>query len=181
MKKQNENKHQKSLKLITLLITSLIIATVSAQVYSYMYINGSITIRAQKLIWIKGGDAPSDTTISGGTVTMDLDVEAGTIQNFTECLFLKNQDSAAHNLTITVTTAASSSTFEVVKIYIYKNSTGSWEYVDTLDVTVLNDQYSTYTGKTPLISGGYYRLTFEVKANTGTSGTHDFKIEVRYE
>ncbi|MGQ9641774.1 MAG: hypothetical protein ACUVUF_06600 [Candidatus Bathycorpusculaceae bacterium] len=118
--------YKKSLKLITLVITSLIIATVSAQVYSYMYIDGRITIGAQKLIWIKGDDAPADATISGGTVTMDLDVEAGTTKNFTECLFLKNQDTASHNLNITVTTAASSDTFEVVKIYIYKNSSGSW-------------------------------------------------------
>jgi len=172
--------YKKNLKFITLLLSALIIATVSAATYSYMYIDGSITIGAQKLIWMEGTDAPSDISISGGTVTMDLDVEAGTIQNFTECLFLKNQDSAAHNLTIIVTTDASTITFDVVKIYIYENSTGSWLYVDTLDVTVLNDEYSTYTG-TPLGAGNYYRLTFEVKAKTGTSGTHNFDIKVTYE
>jgi hypothetical protein len=172
--------YKKNLKFITLLLSALIIATVSAATYSYMYIDGSITIGTQKLIWMEGTDAPSDISISGGTVTMDLDVAAGTIQNFTECLFLKNQDSAAHNLTIIVTTAASASTFDVVKIYIYENSTGSWLYVDTLDVTVLNDEYSTYTG-TPLAAGNYYRLTFEVKAKTGTSGTHNFDIKVTYE
>jgi hypothetical protein len=173
--------YKKSLKLITLLVTSILIATVSAQVYSYMYINGSVTIGSAKLVWIKGTDAPSDATISGGTVTMDLDVQPGINQNFTECLFLKNQDAASHNLTITVTTAVSTGTFDSMKAYIYKNSTGSWVYVDTLDVTSLNDQYSTYTGNTPLITSGFYRLTFEVKAKTGTSGTENFQITVRYE
>ncbi len=173
--------YKKSLKLVTLLASSILIALVSASTYSYMFIDGSVTIGTQKLIWLEGSDAPSGTTISGDTVTTDLDVEAGATKNFTECLFLKNQDTSAHNLTITVTTASSTGTFDIHKIYIYKNSSGSWEYVDTLDVTVLDDQYSTYTGNTPLVASGYYRLTFEVKAKTGTSGTHNFDIKVTYE
>jgi len=173
--------YKRSFKLITLLVTSILIATVSASVYSFMYINGSVTIGSAKLVWIKGTDAPSDATISGGTVTMDLDVQPGIDQNFTECLFVKNQDTASHNLTMTVTTAVSTSTFDLMKAYIYKNSTGSWAYVGTLDITSLNDQYSTYTGNTPLINGGFYRLTFEVKAKTGTSGSDQFQITLRYE
>ncbi|MGQ9641775.1 MAG: hypothetical protein ACUVUF_06605 [Candidatus Bathycorpusculaceae bacterium] len=50
-----------------------------------------------------------------------------------------------------------------------------------MDVTVLNDQYSTYTEDIPLIAEGYYRLTFEVKAKTGTTGTYNFEIKVQYE
>jgi hypothetical protein len=82
-----------------------------------------------------------------------------------------------------VTTAVSTGTFDIFKIHIYKNSTGSWASVDTLDGTVLNDQYSTYTSNTPLVSGtgGYYRLTFEVQAKASTSGTSDFDIQVIYE
>ncbi len=172
--------YKKILKIATLVITSLLIATVSAQVYTYMYLDGSVTIGTAKIVWIKGNDAPADATISGGTVTMDLDVQPGYPQNFTECLFLKNQDTSAHNLTIRVTTSVSSSTFDSFKVYIYKNSTGSWSYVDTLDLTT-EDQYETYTGNTPLAAGGYYRLTFEVAAKAGTSGTVNFDIEVRYE
>lgn len=173
--------YRKYLKIVTLVITAALIGSVSAATYVYMYIDGSITIGTAKMIWIEGIDAPGDTAITGGTVTMDLDVQPGVIQNFTECLFLKNQDTAAHNLTITVTTNVSTSTFDTFKIYIYKNSTGSWASVDTLDGTTVADQYSSYTGNTPLIAGGYYRLTFEVKAKTGTSGTVNFDIQTRYE
>jgi len=174
---------KKCFKLVTLLITSILIAAVSAQVYSYMYIDGSVTIGTAKLVWLKGADAPGDTTISGGTVTVDLDVQPGVNQNFTECLFLKNNDTAAHNLTITVTTNVSTSTFEWFNTYIYENTTtpGVWTYVDTLTMTTQSDQYSTYTGNTPLGNGEYYRLFFDVKAKTGTSGTVNFDIEVRYE
>jgi len=171
---------KKCLKLAILLVSALLIASVSAATYVYMYIDGSVTIGTQKLVWLKGVDAPADATISGGTVTVDLDVQPGVAQNFTECLFLKNQDSAPHNLTIAVTTSVSSGTFDSFKIYIYKNSTGSWASVDTLDGTTL-DSYSTYTGNTPLIASGYYRLTFGVQAATGTSGTVNFDIKVTYE
>lgn len=173
--------YRKYLKIASLLITALLIGSVSAATYVYMYIDGSITIGTAKLVWMEGTDAPGDTSISGGTVTTDLHVQPGVGQNFTECLFLKNQDTAAHNLTVAVTTAVSTGTFDTFKIHIYKNSTGSWASVDTLDGTVSNDQYSTYTGNTPLIASGYYRLTFEVKAKDGTSGTANFDIQVTYE
>lgn len=48
--------YKKSLKLVTLLITSLLIATVSAEVYRYMYIYGTITVGSPKLIWLEGED-----------------------------------------------------------------------------------------------------------------------------
>lgn len=177
--------YKKSLKFITLLVSALLIATVSAATYSYMFINGTVTIGTQKIIWIAGPDAPGDIAISGGTVTMDLDVQPGVEQNFTQCLYLKNNETGtAHNLTVTVTSPVSSGTFDLMRIHIYKNETGGAafdEFVDTLDVTVQNDQYTTYTGNTPLLAQGYYQLTFTVKAKTGTSGSPTFTIEVRYE
>jgi hypothetical protein len=173
--------YKKTLKFVTLLITSLLIATVSAQTYVYMYINGSVTIGSEQLVWIAGASAPGDISIAGGTVTLDLDVQPDFEQNFTECLFLKNQDGSDHNMTISITTAASAATFDWFYADIYENSTSSWVYVDTLDITNSADSYETYTTNTPLVSGGFYRFTFALKAKTGTSGTHDFDLKVTYE
>lgn len=171
---------KKLLKMFILLLTSMIIATVSAQVYKYMYIDGSITIGIAELIWIAGSDAPSDISIDGGTVTMDLDVEPGVPVNFTYCLFLKNQDSEAHNLTISVTTTVSTADFDECKMHIYENSTGSWVYVDTLDLTT-TDSYDTRTNNEPLGAGEYYRMTFEISAKSTATGTKPFDITVEYE
>ncbi len=66
--KLNTLKNKKSLKIVGLLIASLILATVSAQVYSYMYINGSATITGSELVWAAGENAPAGTTIDGHTV-----------------------------------------------------------------------------------------------------------------
>jgi len=172
----------KSVKMLILTLMSVIIIAVSAETYRYMYIDGSVTVGASKLIWIKGDDAPSDATISGSTVTMDLDVEPGTPQNFTYCLYLKNQDTAAHNMTISVTTIITASDFDVCKIHIYENATipGTWTFVDTIDVET-SDSYETYTGNDPLGADEYYLMTFEVAATTSATGTYDFDIQMEYE
>jgi hypothetical protein len=173
-------KYKKSLKILSLLITAIIIGTVSATTYIYMYINGSVVIGTQKLVWLAGADA-SSTSITAGTAAIGLNVQPGVGQNFTEGIFLKNQDSAAHNLTITVTTALSGSDFNLAKAYIYENSTTSWAYVATLTLTTASSQYSTYTGNTPLTAGNYYRFTFEINATAIASGTKNFALEVVYE
>jgi len=167
--------YKKSLKFVTLLITSLLIGAVSAATYKYMYLDGSVNIGSQKLQWTKDGSA-----ISGDTVTVNWDVEPGIGQNFSERVYLKNIDSASHNMTITVTTPASASTFDLFSIYIYRNATGSWTYIDTLDVTT-GDTYSTYTTNEPLDQNVCFRLDFEIKAKTGTSGLNNFDLKVTYE
>lgn len=169
--------YKKSLKLVTLLITALIIATVSAQVFRYMYMDGSVTVGAAKLVWIKGSEAPSGATVTGSTVTMPINAEPGTPQNITYCLYLNNSDTVAHNMTISVTTAVTSD-FDEFKIHIYINSTQT--FVDTLDVTI-SDSYETYTGNNPLSAGEAYRMAFELAPSTTASGSYDFDIQVEYE
>jgi hypothetical protein len=173
------NSYKKLIKLATLVMTSLLIATVSAATYRYMYIDGSVTVGTAKLIWETGSDAPGDTTITGSTVTIDLDVEPGVPLNFTECLFLKNQDTAAHNMTISVTTSVSASDFDELKIHIYQNGTTP-TFIDTLDVTT-SDTYETYTGNTPIGASEAYLMTFEVAADTSASGSYNFDVQVEYE
>jgi hypothetical protein len=168
--------YKKGLKLVTLLITSILIATVSAETYRYMYIDGSVTISSAKLIWIKGTDAPTDAAIDGSTVTVDLDVEQGVPVNFTECLFLKNDNATgSFSILISITTAVSGSDFAVCKMHIYENSTSTWIFVDTLD---LMNGADTYSGT--LAAGNYLRMTFDVEAGTSASGNKPFDIQVRY-
>jgi len=173
-----ERLNKKSLKLLALLLTSMLIATVSATVYRYLYIDGSITVSGAYLIWIEGTDAPADASISGSTVTIDLDVEAGTPVNFTECLFLKNaNESGFFNLNITVTTNVLSSDFDDAKMHIYENFTspGTWQYNATMDLTNPNDYYYG-----SLAGGQYFRMTFEVNATTTANGNKPFDIQVEY-
>jgi len=167
--------HKKSLKFVTLLITSLLIATVSAQVYRYMYIDGSITVTSAKMIWILGGEAPPDASISGSTAILDFDVEEGTPANFSNVLFLKNDNASGFFIyNITVTHAVASTDFQRAKMHIYQNWTGSWQFVNTLDLTNATDFYSS-----SLYFGKYLEMRFEINATIST-GTIPFDIQVEY-
>jgi hypothetical protein len=168
--------YKKSLKFITLLISALLIATVSATAYKYMYLEGTVTIGTQKLVWIKDG-----SEISGNTVTQSLSIEPGIPTSINNTLYLKNKDTAAHNMTITVITVANGSKFDSFNINIYSNETGSWVYMDTLTATLLNDVYSTYTINNALDAGKSYKLDYQITAKTGETGSTTFKLEVKYE
>jgi hypothetical protein len=169
-------KNKKILKFVSLTIMALLIATASAYTYTYMSITGSVTIGTAKLIWASGADTPAGTTIVGGIVTMNLDVQPGVTQNFTECLFLKNNDTSTHGLNVTITTALSGTDFDSAEIHFYTNATGSWEYSGTsLDMTSTAGQL---TGS--LIADAAYRLTFEITADAAASGSKGFVVQVTY-
>jgi hypothetical protein len=169
-------KYKKSLKIVTLLITALLIATASAYTYTYMYITGSVTIGTAKLIWAAGADTPGDTSIVGGIVTMDLDVQPGVTQNFTEGLLLKNNDTSTHSLNITITTALSGTDFDSAEIHFYTNATSSWVYTGTtLDMTSTAGQLTV-----SLDGDDAYRLTFEITADSAASGSKSFVVQVTY-
>jgi hypothetical protein len=167
--------YKKSLKLATLLLTSILIATVSASVYRYMYMEGTITVGGIKLMWLAGSDVSS--TIVGGTATFSLNVENNTAINFTNALFLKNNDTTTtYNYNITVTQTLSASEFEIAKLHIYENYTtpGTWTYLNTVTLTNANSYYSN-----SLAPGNYTRMTIEIKAITD-SISRNFKVQLQY-
>ena len=169
--------YKKMAKIVTLVITAIIIGTVSATTYTYMYLNGSVTIGGTKLVWIPGADAPGDISMAGSTVTMDLDVQNGTSQTFTNALYLKNQDTASHALNVTVTTALLTADFDTANAIIYENTTtpGVWTAVGTLTLTTASSQVSG-----TLTNGCYYRFSFEIQAKSGATGTKPFVLQVSY-
>jgi len=168
---------KKSLKFLGLLISSLLIATVSAATYRYLYIDGSITVGSQMMVWIVGDDAPSGTSISGTTAIVDFNVEEGTPVNFTETLFLKNQNATgSFTYNITILTNVASGEFQKAQMHIYENYTAgpTWTYLDTIDLTNAADYYSDSLG-----AGNYTRMTFDINA-TIAAGTRDFNVQVEY-
>jgi len=168
---------RKSLKFLGLLISSLLIATVSATTFRYLYIDGSIEVGTQYMIWILGNDAPSGASISGTTAIVDFKVEQGTPINFTEALFLKNQNATgSFTYNITILTNVDSGEFQKAQMHIYQNYTAgpTWTYLHTLDLTNATDYYSDSLGY-----GDYLRMTFDINA-TIASGTEYFDVQVEY-
>ena len=169
-------KYKKSLKIVTLLITAILIATASAQIYSYMYIQGSIEVTSAKLVWIEGSDVPN-CNITASTAALGVTVDQGTPVNFTEALFLQNANATgSFSYTISITDDLSPTDFERANMYVFQNNTGptTWSYVDTLDLTSAAD---TVAGS--LAAGVYLRMTLEINA-TVASGTSTFGVQVEY-
>jgi hypothetical protein len=98
---------KKALKFLGLLISAMLIATVSASVYNYMFIEGTGEATTTGLRWVEGSDAPSGTTISGSTVTaLPLTTSEGNPRNYTDCLRIQNLDvGEAHNFWLNVTSS----------------------------------------------------------------------------
>ncbi len=171
---------KKALKFLGLLISAMVIATASAQVYRYMFIDGSIQVGTQEMSWIIGDEAPTGSSISGTTAILTgFPVDQGTPANFTETLFLKNNNvsETTYNYTITITTALSSTDFTTAKMHIYENYTAgpTWTFLDIMDLTNSIDSYSNQ-----LAPAKYLRMTFEINATMTASGPYNFDLQLEY-
>jgi len=133
-----EVNYKKLLKVSVLLLSSVIIGAVSAANYGYLYIQGTVTVGTRNLQWVKDG-----SPVTGDTASITLNVEQYTPTNITGRLFLNNTDSSnSYSLTLTVTSAASSTDFDNLTIYVYRNGTGSWQPIspdNTLDALTEGD------------------------------------------
>jgi len=169
--------YKKSLKLITLIITSLLIATASASYYRYLYIQGTVVITSGGLTWVKGVETAGTVDVYGSTATVSLSVNNGTTNNITNHLYLKNLDSGGHDITIDITDAADSELYEAngFSITIYDNSTGT--FIALLNVLSTSSSYSgTITGD------AVWHITFQIitKPNAETPGDA-FAVQFTYE
>jgi hypothetical protein len=167
---------KKSLKLITLLLTALLIGGVSAGTYYSMTISGSITIKNAEVIWVKGTNPNATITISGNLATVGLSVVNGTAQNFTSCLYLKNLAGHAYSVNFTTTTPLPTPAYSTSKVLIYTNATGA--YVTSLDLTTAGA--TSNSNSLPNGANGVYSLVFEI-VTTSSATSNSFSVKVTYQ
>jgi hypothetical protein len=115
--------YKKCLKIVTLVITAVLIGSVSAATYSYMYIQGSGSITSGGLGWATGNDAPAGATVAGAYVTnMNFSIPVNSPRNFTDSLHLINADTSPHTFGIESTvTAGNASKFSEFDMVIYQS------------------------------------------------------------
>jgi hypothetical protein len=171
---------RKALKFLGLLITAMIIATVSAQVYNYMYIQGSATASTLKgLKWETGTDLPSPgPTIVGYTVT-NLNFSTGASPtNYSDCLRIINQDTGeAHNFTLRTKKSWGGMTdYQELNLVVFNATTGGTQQ-DILDLTTVNDQTSVMTIPANKTWGILVEI-IPVSVPTGTKAF--FEVELEY-
>jgi|YelNatPaOPRAMG01_1025707.scaffolds.fasta_scaffold144064_2 hypothetical protein len=168
---------KKILKLATLLVTSLLIATASATIYSYMYIEGSGTITSGELKWVLGTNAPSGASIQGAYVkNLNISVPVNSIRNITDCLRITNEDDASHTFDLEViVVGGDASNFTTFDLVVY-DSTGA--RLATLNV---KQSGSSASGLTIDASETLY-IRFEITPVTdATSGYFYFTVKLTYQ
>ena len=131
--------YRKSLKLITLLITSLLIATVSAEIYDYLYQDATISVEGLTLEWTLGADnATAGTQIAGSTCTLtNLKGPPNGTRIYGDPARLNN-------------TGASSTTFDL----LIDQVTGNTSQMDSIIVKLYNVTNDASMGNLTVWSGG---------------------------
>ena len=169
--------YKKAAKLITLLFSSILIATVSAQSYRFLYMEGSVSISQTGLRWVKGNEGDYVTiTISGSTVQPSISVSNGTSSIFNHTLYIENLDGDTHDIVINITSPANSAYYESngFNLTIYNNSTGA--LITSLNV-LTTDSYSGTIG-----ASAVWHISFEIATRTDSTGQSDnFDVQFRYE
>jgi len=174
----NSIKNKKSLKIITLLVASLLIAAASAQVYSYMYIQGSATITTAELSWELGTTAPTGTTVNGYTVeNLNFSIPENTFKNYTDCLHLVNNDGSDHDFDLsTAVTAGNTSKFTTFDLVVYDPDTNMG--LDRLSVIGEESTASSLT----ITALDTLAIRFEIDPLTNeTDGYLAFTVQLIYE
>jgi hypothetical protein len=115
-------KNRKSLKIITLLVSALLISTASATVYSYLYQNATVSV-LPGLKWGQGVDyAAAGATITGATCDITgMEGQAGSTTIYNPVTIVNTDDTNAISFDLKITTAPAGETDSldtlVVKLY----------------------------------------------------------------
>ena len=171
-------KFKKSLKIVTLLVTALIIATASATTYNYMYQIGNISVEGLTLTWTTTGatDATAaGTSITGSTCTLaSLEGPAGGTKIYSNPVRLTASGDTTFNLKIgSISGSTGQMTSIVVKIYDITNDVTP---VNTL--TVWNGAQGADLSGLSILSGATWRFQWEISWASGASGTVNVNLQL---
>jgi len=121
--------YKKSLKFATLLIASLLIATVSAQVYNYLSLSASVSVEGLTLVWDDTGiDSGLSATIYGATCTLSgLKGPVGGTRTYSKAIGLNATADTTFDIEVVSVTGAGTVnlTSIVVRIYDVSNLKGT--------------------------------------------------------
>jgi len=165
--------YKKALKLVILMMTSILIATASAQIYSYMYIEGSGRITTGGLKWEEGYNFPEGASIQGAYVkNLNFSVPKDSILNITDCLRIVNQDNKPYTFKLEVTAVGGDpGNFTTFDLVVY-NST---------DVARLSVKATGSTQDITIGASKTLYIRFEIETVMGTeSGYFYFTVKLTY-
>jgi hypothetical protein len=179
-------KYKKSLKIVTLLITSIIIATVAADSYSELFMYGSPITVASASVMFTDGDNTTDVSSVGissaGTeITFNtMSIEPGETATYEEAVNITNSASASKTITMTVdlnsVTGNFDTNFEYVNITMIDasgNPKGS-----SIEIVSTGTNVTT-TGGQAMADTEVWAVKWIIAAKNDATPTQTFSITVK--
>jgi hypothetical protein len=170
-------KLKKSLKIVTLLVSALLIATVSADVYNYMFLNAAIGVEGLNLAWAAGNDGLTYTP-SGATCSISgLKGPAGGTRTYFDAVRLTATGAETFNLQVESVTGTD--TNQIDSIVVRLNDTATNTIKGTLTVWASGAQGSTPVTGLSMVNGDIWRLEWEIRwKSTATTETASVVLKV---
>lgn len=171
--------YKKSLKFVTLLIASLLIATVSAALYDYMYLNANVGVEGMALAWVSGDDGTdAGTSINGATATLtDLKGPPNGTRIYADPVRLNNTGASQVTFNITID-AVTGDTDELDSIYvrIYSLNTSSW--IQNMTIWASGTQGSN-ANDLPIPAGHMWMFQWEIKWKSTATTSHAVVVNLK--
>ncbi|MEM1536636.1 MAG: hypothetical protein QXT10_01520 [Candidatus Bathyarchaeia archaeon] len=173
--------YKKIAKLVTLLATSLLIATASAAIYDYMYLNATVGVQGMALAWVKGADGDdAGTNINGVTAALTkLKGPPNGTRIYADPIRLNNTSAQNVNFDLLIdTVSGSTDQLSSIIIRIYDMNASVW----VQNITIWgNGQKGNDVSLT--IQGNHmwrfqWEITWKSTATTSHSVTVNLKVRV---
>lgn len=184
MKKQNENQQQKILKLVILLASAMLIASVSASTYYSMFMSATVGVSGTNKVFFTPGTDWGSSQIGDGnqTVTLDLDGQNGTATIISDPVRIYNNDTSAHNINLKLRSwnGESQTQLNYINITLYDAyPTGGTAQGNTIYL-VPGSGDVTETGSVQIASGATWRVQWIIYWKP-TASSESITVELELE
>jgi hypothetical protein len=175
-------KYKKSLKIVSLLITSIMIAIGSVNAYSQLFMYGTITITDNRVILINGSDTTTISTNgvenSGTTVTFDkISIAVDELLTYDDAVSIQNNAGSAKDIDLTVTglTGPFSTNFDYIYIQVFDETpTEAGAQIQMLP----SGSNVTTTGTISIPNGETWTVQWIIKASVDATATDSIVMTV---
>jgi len=177
---------KKSLKFVTLLLSSLLISFVSAEAYSELFMKGMpITIGSATVKFVAGDDTTNlggeDAINTAGTiVTFDLiTIKPGEVLTYNEAVNITNNAGSAKNITITLDslTGDFQTNFDYINITIIAGNSTTLGSIKVFPEG--EETNNTEVGPLTMLNGETWAVQWSLKADTNATESQSINIVLK--
>lgn len=173
-------KYKKSLKIITLLISALLIATVSADVYNYLYVSGAVGVEGLDLAWADGTDGLTYTPAGATCSISGLKGPAGGPRIYSDAVRLVASGAVTFDIQVnSVTGGVSGDTAQMNSIFVTLYDTVSGDLKGNLTVWSGGAAGSTPVTDLTMANLDVWRLAWQISWKSTATGSETINVVLK--